>query len=78
MQPKIKQLIALAASILFAAVYYILVVKTHQKEEEQLEKPSYDPPVVADSTKHDWVKDDGVCIERRIVYDQMLNEKLSR
>lgn len=40
--------------------------------------PSYTKPEIADSTKHDWVKDENVCIERRIVYDQMLNEKLAR
>jgi len=40
--------------------------------------PTYTKPEIADSTKHDWKNDDGVCIERRIVYDQMLNEKLAR
>ena len=40
--------------------------------------PLYTKPEISDSTKHDWVKDDEVCIERRIVYDQMLNEKLAR
>lgn len=40
--------------------------------------PLYIKPEIADSTKHDWVKDSEVCIERRIVYDQMLNEKLAR
>ena len=40
--------------------------------------PLYTKPEIADSTKHDWVKDENVCIERRLVYDQMLNEKLAR
>ena len=40
--------------------------------------PTYINPEIADSTKHDWVKDENVCIERRIVYDQMLNERLAR
>lgn len=40
--------------------------------------PLYTKPEIADSTKHDWVKDENVCIERRLVYEQMLNEKLAR
>ena len=40
--------------------------------------PTYTKIEVADSTKHDWVKDENVCIERRIVYDQMLNDGLYR
>lgn len=40
--------------------------------------PMYTKPEIADLTKHDWVKDSEVCIERRIVYDQILNEKLAR
>lgn len=51
---------------------------TNKLEKPKTEKQTYTKPEIADSTKHDWVKDDGVCIERRIVYDQMLNEKLAR
>ena len=40
--------------------------------------PLYTKPEIADSTKHDWVNDDRVSVKRRIVYDQMLNEKLAR
>ncbi len=40
--------------------------------------PLYTNPEIADSTKHDWVKDENVCIKRRIVYDQMLNDGLYR
>ena len=35
----------------------------------------YECPVVADTVKNDWVKDENVCIERRIVYDQMLRDE---
>ena len=74
-------------------VFFILVVVglicgtiylkqcTKESEKPNLRvpyNPLYTKPEIADSTKHDWVKDDGVCIERRIVYDQMLNEKLAR
>ena len=40
--------------------------------------PIYTKIEVADTVKHDWFKDENVCIERRIVYDQMLNDGLYR
>jgi hypothetical protein len=34
----------------------------------------YECPIVADTVKNDWVKDSEICIEKRIVYDQMLED----
>ena len=35
---------------------------------------NYDKPIVADTVKHDWVKDENICIEKRLVYEQMIND----
>jgi hypothetical protein len=34
----------------------------------------YDCPIVADTVKNDWVKNPDICIEKRLVYEQMLND----
>jgi hypothetical protein len=66
-----------------AFVFFVFVcVSSWFKPDEEKTIPTcpkqYDAPKVADTVKNDWVKDPGVCIERRIVYEQMINEKLAR
>jgi hypothetical protein len=34
----------------------------------------YECPIVADTVKHDWVKNENICIEKRLVYEQMIND----
>jgi len=35
---------------------------------------NYDKPIVADTVKHDWVRNENICIEKRLVYEQMIND----
>jgi predicted membrane protein len=71
---QIKQILALAASIMFCVLFYVYFIKTHQKEEKEPIQEYYECPVVADTVKHDWVKNPDICIEKRLVYDQMLDD----
>ena len=66
-------LVLIMVGMIFLLLYF------SQCEEPKKQVPSiteceYECPVVADTVKNDWVKDDGICIEKRIVYDQMLKD----
>lgn len=61
----------------FVFFVFVCVSSWFQPDEEKktpILQKQYDAPKVADTVKNDWVKDPGVCIERRIVYDQILKD----
>lgn len=60
-------MIGMVAIILFSCKGH----RTHVFSSDYLQ---YEKPIVADTVKNDWVKDEDICIEKRIVYDQMLHE----
>lgn len=67
--------------LIVAVVFFLLMVarcmfSNCKKTENPIKKevPKYDPPKVADTVKNDWVKDPGICIEKRIILEQILND----
>lgn len=73
--------VAVIVAVIVGGVVTVQCGKPKEQPKQNLRvpyNPLYTKPEIADSTKHDWVKDENVCIERRLVYEQMLNEKLAR
>ena len=82
------EIIGASAQLLIAIGFVVGVIFlighcTNQWRSETKENPKpqwrkftsdYEKPTVADSIKNDWVKDPDICIEKRIVYDQMLED----
>lgn len=71
----------LGFALIVAVVFFVLKVSRCilfdcEKTETPIktEVPTYDPPKVADTVKNDWVKDPDICIEKRIILEQILND----
>jgi hypothetical protein len=63
--------IAVVVGLIAMTIYF------KQCEEPKAQVPQvveYECPIVADTVKHDWVKNENICIEKRLVYEQMLND----
>jgi len=60
--------------ILCGMVLLPFIWKCEQPKKQAPKVVEYEKPIVADTVKNDWVKDPDICIERRIVYDQMLED----
>lgn len=68
-------------ALIVAVVFFVLIVSRCilfdcEKTEVPIktEVPTYDPPKVADTVKNDWVKDPNICVEKRIILEQILND----
>jgi len=70
-------------SIKFVLFVFLLLIQAwlvrysqmnKQPETPRKEVVEYECPIVADTVKHDWVKNPDICIEKRLVYDQMLKD----
>jgi hypothetical protein len=48
--------------------------KCEQPKKQVPKVVEYECPIVADTVKNDWAKDENICIEKRLVYDQMLED----
>lgn len=70
----------LGFALIVAAVFFLFemlkALFQNEKTETPIktEVPTYDPPKVADTVKNDWVKDPNICIEKRIILEQILND----
>lgn len=62
------------ALIMIGMILLPFVIKCEKPKNQVKEAVYYECPIVADTVKNDWVKDENICIEKRIVYDQMLND----
>lgn len=67
--------------LIVAVVFFVLIVSRCllfdcEKTETPIktEVPTYNPPKVADTVKNDWVKDPNICVEKRIILEQILND----
>lgn len=67
---------ALIVAVVFFLFAMFKALFKNEKTETPIktEVPTYDPPKVADTVKNDWVKDPNICIEKRIILEQILND----
>lgn len=67
---------ALIVAVVFFLFAMFKALFQNEKTETPIKKevPTYDPPKVADTVKNDWVKDPNICIEKRIILEQILND----
>lgn len=72
--PKIFKMVLFGLLILMQILFAMYVNKDKHPETPQKEVVEYECPIVADTVKHDWVKNPDICIEKRLVYDQMLKD----
>ena len=63
----------------YLVVVGLIAMTIYFKQCEQPKKQvpqvvEYECPIVADTVKNDWVRDENICIEKRLVYEQMLDD----
>jgi hypothetical protein len=62
------------ALILIGMITLPFYYKCEQPKKQVPQVVEYECPIVADTVKNDWVRDENICIEKRLVYDQMLED----
>jgi hypothetical protein len=70
----IKSIQFFLALVMIGMVTLPFYYKCEQPKKQVPKVAEYECPIVADTVKNDWVKDETICIEKRLVYEQMLND----
>lgn len=72
--PKIFKMVLFGLLILMQILFAMYVNKDKQPETPKKDVVEYECPIVADTVKNDWAKDSTIRMEKRLVYEQMLND----